>query len=198
MTKTFLSAALVAGALLTQVSIAAVPTLAMTFDTNVTPIGTTSSQEAKIQAAENKIKDVVGSEEFRTAVLNHTYNGKKTFVDNGGLSNAQIYKAIIEGSEKLRPGIDNAMDLKLEVFNRQDTTVGYTFPNVIRVWMNSKFLNKYQAANVTTNMMHEWLHKIGFDHAVNYTPARDHSVPYAIGYIVKRLAKQYVLQGYLD
>ena len=82
MTKSFLSTVLITGLMSAQTVFATVPTLAMTFDTNVTPIGTTSSQEAKIQAAEMKIKDVVGSEEFRSAVLNHTYGGKKTFVDN--------------------------------------------------------------------------------------------------------------------
>jgi hypothetical protein len=82
------------------------------------------------------------------------------------------------------------MDLELEIFNRNDTTVGYTFPNVIRVWMNSKFLNKYNAANVTTNMMHEWLHKLGFGHAYENTPTRKYSVPYAIGYLVAKIAKK--------
>jgi len=167
-----------------------VPQAAFNFDVNVKLVNFNSTQEDKILRASDLIKQVVASEEFKNAILNHTYNGKKSFVDNGGLSNAQIYKAIIEGSEKLRPGIDNQMDLELEVFNRSDTTVGYTFPNVIRVWMNSKFLNKYNPADVTTNMMHEWLHKLGFKHAYDNTPTRKYSVPYAIGYLVAKIAKK--------
>jgi hypothetical protein len=38
--------------------------------------------------------------------------------------------------------------------------------------------------------MHEWLHKIGFSHAVKDTPERIYSVPYAIGYIVKGIARE--------
>lgn len=167
-----------------------VPQAALNFDVNVKLANFNSTQEDKILRASDLIKRVVGSEEFKNAILNHTYGGKKTFVDNRGFSNAEIYKAIIEGSEKLRPGIDNQMDLELEVFTRSDTTVGYTFPNVIKVWMNSKFLNRYQAANVTTNMMHEWLHKLGFGHAYKNTANRKYSVPYAVGYLVARLAKK--------
>lgn len=191
MTKTFLSAALVAGALLTQVSIAAVPTLAMTFDTNVTPIGTTSSQEAKIQAAENKIKDVVGSEEFRTAVLNHTYNGKKTFVDNGGLTNAQIYQKILEGAEKLQPSKNNRMDMSVKLYYQNSSTVGYTTTGSKTINMNTKYFNKYSSSGVSHNMMHEWLHKLGFKHAVNYSTSRNYSVPYAIGNLMGKLAVKY-------
>lgn len=167
-----------------------VPQAALNFDVNVKLDNFNSTQEDKILRASDLIRKVVGSEEFKNAILNHTYNGKKSFVDNGGFSNAQIYKAIIEGSEKLRPGVDNEMDLELEVFSRSDTTVGYTFPNVIKVWMNSKFLNKYSAADVTTNMMHEWLHKLGFKHDHARTANRKYSVPYAVGYLVARIAKK--------
>lgn len=174
-----------------EVSVGApVPSAALNFDVNLKLDNFNAEQEDKILIAADLIKKVVGSEEFKDAILNHTYNGKKTFVDNGGKTNAQIYAAIIEGSETLRPGTDNKMDLDLEVFTRADDTVGYTFPNAIKVWMNSKFLNKNSAANVTTNMMHEWLHKLGFKHSSERTAARPYSVPYAVGYLVARLAQK--------
>lgn len=191
MTKSFFSAALVASVVFAQASSAAVPTLAMTFDTNVTPIGTTSSQEAKIQSAERKIKDVIASDEFRTAVLNHTYNGKKTFVDNGGLTNAQIYQKILEGAEKLQPSKNNAMDMSVKLYYENSSTVGYTTTTSKTINMNTKFFNKYTASGVSHNMMHEWLHKLGFKHAVSYSTSRDYSVPYAIGNLMGKLAVKY-------
>jgi hypothetical protein len=36
--------------------------------------------------------------------------------------------------------------------------------------------------------MHEWMHKIGFTHAVTWSKDRDHTVPYAIGYLIEELA----------
>jgi len=167
-----------------------VPSAAFNFEVNVKLDNFDPEQEDKILVAADLIKKVVGSEEFKKGILNHTYNGKKTFVDNGGQSNAEIYKSIIEGSEKLRPVTDNEMDLELEVFHRSDNTVGYTFPKAIKVWMNSKFLDRNSPAEVTTNMMHEWLHKLGYGHAYAKTANRKYSVPYAIGYLMAKLAKK--------
>jgi hypothetical protein len=191
MTKSFRSIALMTGLLSAQLSYAVVPTLAMTFDTNVTTIGTTSSQEAKIQAAERKIRAVIGSEEFRLAVLNHTYGGRKTFVDNKGLTNAQIYQRILDGAETLQPAKNNAMDISVKLYYQNSTTVGYTMTGSKTINMNTKYFNSYTSSGVSHNMMHEWLHKLGFTHAVNYSTSRNYSVPYAIGNIIGRLAVKY-------
>lgn len=188
MTKSFFRVAIVSSLLSAMTASAAVPNLALTFDTNVATIGTSSSQEAKIQAAERKIRDVIGSEEFRTAVLNHTYKGKKTFVDNGGLTNAQIYQKILDGAEVLQPKKNNAMDVSVKLYYENSSTVGYTTTKSKIINMNTKYFNKYTSSGVSHNMMHEWLHKLGFKHAVNYSTSRDYSVPYAIGNLVGKLA----------
>ncbi len=57
--------------------------------------------------------------------------------------------------------------------------------------MNEKFLNANRPYKVTTNMVHEWCHKLGFKHDVQATPGRKYSVPYAVGYIVRDLAAKY-------
>lgn len=191
MMKSFLSLVLLTGLFTAQNSSAAVPTLALTFDTNVTTVGMTSSQEAKIQAAERKLRAVVGSEAFRTRVLNHTYNGKKTFVDNKGLTNAQIYQKILEGAETLQPKKNNAMDITVKLYYQNSSTVGYTTTGSKVINMNTKFFNKYTSSEVAHNMMHEWVHKLGFTHAVNYSTKRNYSVPYALGKIMNDLAPKY-------
>lgn len=168
-----------------------VPSAALNFDVNVTLNNFSITQGDKILVACDLIKKVIASEEFKNAILNYSYNGKKSFIDNGGLSNAAIYKKIIEGSEALRPGIDNEMDLDLVIYNANTSVVGYTMPNELKVWMNAKFFNRNSAAEVTTNMMHEWLHKLGFQHAQERTVTRPYSVPYAIGYLVSRLAVKF-------
>ena len=168
-----------------------VPTKAITFDTNITTYKFSRAGERKIDSAAELIKAVVSSEEFKKKVLNHKVNGKKTFVDNQGLTNAQIYKRILDASEKLNPGKNNTMDLEVQLYTDNDSnTVGYTYPSRNRVWMNSKYFNKNTPALVTTNMMHEWLHKLGFKHDVENTPTRKYSVPYAVGYMVRDLAKK--------
>lgn len=159
----------------------ALPNEAFTFDINIKFINTTATQQAKFDQAIELIKKVVATEEFRTKILNHTYGGKKTFVDNGGHSNAQIYQKILEGAEKLIPAKNNTMDMEVELYYADNSTVGYTYPNSKRVWVNRKFFTSNTVGRVAANLFHEWLHKIGFGHAVSYSTSRDYSVPYAIG-----------------
>lgn len=166
-----------------------VPSAALNFDINLRMDNFNATQEDKVLTAADLIKKVVASEEFKNRILNHTYNGKKGFAYTD-MTNAEVYKAILEGSEKLSPGSNNTMDLDLEVYTAQNNVVGYTKPSVIRIWMNSKFLNQNNAAEVTTNMMHEWLHKVGFKHPAEKTAIRKYSVPYAVGYLVRNLARK--------
>ncbi len=180
----------IAGCFLFTHAAFAVPTAALTFDTNVLVTNASDSQTAKLRAAEQIIKDIVATEEFRSAVLNHTYNGVKKFVDNEGLTNLEIYNKILEGAEELSPDKNNSMDLQVQLYyNRWTSTVGYTTPSSTRIYMNTKFFNYYTPAEVSRNMIHEWLHKVGFSHASSYSTSRDYSVPYAIGSIMERLAK---------
>ncbi len=83
---------------LEEIESGVIPSAALNFNVNVRMDNEfTTTQSDKIHAASDLIRKVVASDEFRRKVLSHSYNGKKGFVDNGGLSNAQVYKAIIEG-----------------------------------------------------------------------------------------------------
>lgn len=167
---------------------ASIPSLAVTFDTNVYVANGTSTQRTKIDNAEQRIKDIIRSEAFKTKVLNHSYGGVRKFVDNGGLTNTQIYYKILNAAEKLSPTQDNEMDLKIKTYFENSTTVGFTSTASTYINMNTKFLNSYSTSETAKTMVHEWLHKLGFSHAVNYSTSRDYSVPYGVGRIIKELA----------
>ncbi|HXH30290.1 MAG TPA: fibronectin type III domain-containing protein [Bacteriovoracaceae bacterium] len=168
---------------------AQVPEAAGTFDTNVKIYNATSSMTSKIRAAEEHIKRIIASEVFRDAVLNHTYRGVKKFVDNEGLSNEQVYQKILEGAEYLNRDKNNTMDLEVEMYYERSSTVGFTYPNSRKIYANTKYYNDYSPASISGNLMHEWLHKLGFSHASSYSVSRDYSIPYAIGSILSDLAR---------
>jgi hypothetical protein len=168
-----------------------VPHEALIFDASVQFNNFSRADEAKVLKAIEIIKKVVASREFRDRLINFTYQGQKQFVDNRGMSNGQIYRKILNGDEDLRPVIDHHMDLELELYYSRWNTVGYTYPHTLRIWMNTKFFNAYTPAEVAGNIFHEWLHKLGFDHASSHSAARDASVPYALGYLIEELGKQY-------
>lgn len=167
------------------------PTEAITWDANVKMTNFTSAQEEKVLDAVELIKKVIASDEFKNSILNHKYKGKKTFVDNAGLSNSQIYKRILESSEKLNPGKNNTMDVTLVTYYTSANVIGYTLPSVNKIWMNRRYLNTFTPVQVASNLFHEWLHKLGFKHAYERTASRPYSVPYAVGYLVKKLAAKY-------
>lgn len=168
-----------------------VPHEALIFDANISFTNFDKSEQAKVDKAIEIIKKVVASSEFRNRVLNFTYNGKKQFVDNNGLTNAQIYQSLLDASEELLPGKDHQMDLELELYYSWTSTVGYTYPDDLRIYMNTKFFDSYTPAEVADNVFHEWTHKLGYDHDSSYSVSRDSSVPYALGYLIEELGRKY-------
>ncbi|MES2526084.1 MAG: hypothetical protein V4598_03320 [Bdellovibrionota bacterium] len=168
-----------------------VPEEASTFEASIKFVNFEVEQEEKVHKAIDIIKKVIASDEFRTRVINYQYNGNQAYVDNKGLTNEEIYLKLLKGVETLIPEEDYEMDLELELYYSSKNTVGYTYPNTVRIWMNTKYFTPYTPTQVAGNIFHEWTHKLGFDHASTYSIARDSSVPYAVGYLIRDLGKQY-------
>lgn len=168
------------------------PVGALTFDANIEFFNFDTDKQDKMEQAIEILKLVVATEEFRTRVLNHTYNGAKTFVDNGGYTNAQIYQMILEGAERLQPAKNNTMDAQVELYYAATNVVGYTYASSRRIWVNTKYFDAYTAAGVAHNLFHEWMHKLGFVHASSWSSSRDYSVPYALGYLVGEIGKDFL------
>jgi hypothetical protein len=163
--------------------------LALSWEADLNLVNFNTSQEQKIRNAVAIIKKVIISQEFKRKVLNFEYNGDKKFVDNHGLTNEEIYNMIFEGAEKIgNMSKNNAMNVELELYHQKTNTIGYTYPNTVRIWINKKYFSKYSPIKVADNLMHEWMHKLGFTHATKWSRERDHSVPYAVGYIIEELA----------
>lgn len=168
------------------------PNEALTFEVNIELVNATFEQEVKIREAIEIIKMVLATEEFRNKILNFTYKGQNAFVDNRGFSNGQIYQLILNGAEALSPARNNQMDAEVEFYHADTNVVGYTYRNTRRIWINTKFFETNTPAKVAHNLFHEWLHKIGFEHDVNWSQDRDASVPYAIGFIMGEVGKEFL------
>lgn len=168
------------------------PVLATTLSENIDLLNFSVLEEEKMKEAIEIIKLVVATDEFRQRVLNHTFNGQKTFVDNGGRTNAQIYQIILEAAEKLQPAKNNTIDAEVELYYEANSIVGYTYVATRRIWVNTKYFNNYTAAGVAHNLFHEWMHKLGFNHASTWSIQRDYSVPYALGYLIGQLGNDFL------
>ena len=173
-----------------QIASETAPVQALTFDINANLSGFEKDHEEKIFSAFDLIKQVIASDEFKRRVLGYTYKGKKQFVDNNGDSNSQVYKKILEASEKLSSSKNNTMDLDLESYYTKKNVIGYTMPSIKAIFINRRYLDKksFKSNQVAMNLTHEWLHKLGYKHAQKNNSSRPHSVPYAIGYIIREIS----------
>lgn len=168
------------------------PNDAMTFAVNIEMVNATHDQEIKLNEAIEIIKLVIGTEKFRNKVLNFTYKGQNAFINNRGFSNAQIYQIILNAAEALTPTRNNQMEAEVEFYHANTNVVGYTYRNTRRIWINTKFFNSYTPAGVARNLFHEWIHKLGFEHEISWSADRDASVPYALGFIMGEVGKEFL------
>lgn len=170
-----------------------VPAQALSFKSNVTYLsGFTTTDEDKYNQAVAIVKKVVATEAFRTKVLNHTYGGSKTYANAAGKTNAQIYQSILDAAETLQPAKNNTMDVGVKLYYEASSIVGYTNGSITYINVNTKFFDQYDPNEVAGNLFHEWLHKLGYGHDSAATAARPYSVPYAVGYMVRDIGKNFL------
>lgn len=153
------------------------------------------SDQAKVNKAVIIIKKVINSEEFKQRVLAFTYKGKKQFHDNNGMTNLEIYNHLMTGAENLMPDSIGVMNFDLSLYrskNPWSKVKGYTTADSMRIFINKKFFRQstWTPLDVAGNMVHEWVHKMGFGHDYRDNQDRPYSVPYAIGYLLSDIAKE--------
>lgn len=140
------------------------------------------AQAAKFKAALVPLEDVVNSVQWRTAVY------AKTFTTTSKTSK-QVYDHIMTGREVLAKGVDYDMNISVELYEENSNTIGYTYSNSIWTWINNHFFKRYTSGQIAANVMHEWLHKLGYNHssATDYS-----SVPYSLGYLMNEMVDDYL------
>ncbi|MBS1959155.1 MAG: hypothetical protein JST80_06785 [Bdellovibrionales bacterium] len=153
------------------------------------------TQMDKLNFARRIVQTVINSAEFKSKVLNFTYGGQQTFVQNGGLSNQQIYDLLMTGAERYpnQTASDHTMNFQLELYTpawyQSNNVLGYTSLSDPVIHINKNFYNRAEVFEIAMNLTHEWCHKMGFDHDYRSTARRPYSVPYAIGYLVRDLGQ---------
>ena len=128
---------------------------------------------------------ILNSYEFKEMVFGGTY------VENRGMTGKQIWELICTGKDLYNQESDNDIDVFVTMYHNFWTgTVGYTYPNTFKTWMNRKFFSS--EPSILGNVIHESMHNFGFQHVNQNT--RLESVPYKLGYFARDLAKQ-VMEG---
>lgn len=133
---------------------------------------------------------------IRTTFKNdqYSYIDKETrALESKTVTRKKLYSLIMSGWDKFDQTEDGDLDLKATLFyNRWSSAVGYTYPNTFATWINTKFWTGSQediVARIAANIVHEYMHNLGFDHAYKWNPSREFTVPYAVGTIVYEIVK---------
>jgi hypothetical protein len=142
----------------------------------------------KINKASKIAETILNSQEFKSKVIGHTYNGKQQFFDTN-MTTEQVYTKIMGGAESYKMIANGDMDISLTMYYSMVNTIGYTLPDSDTVWLNRKFHSGFDEYEQPSNIVHEWTHKLGFEHAMKWSQSRDYSVPYGVGTIVKELSE---------
>lgn len=167
---------------------------------NITTKDLTPDEQQEINEAAQIAEKLLNSDEFRNWCINHSYERvtitgrlwwkkyhyQKVFgfhytTDTG----KQVYDKIMAGAEVLDPIPDGEADIWVTVDRRNSTRiVGYTYPNSKWQWIYKWVFRSWGPKDVAGNLIHEWCHKLGYDHEYKFTNNREFSVPYSVGYYV--------------
>lgn len=163
-------------------------------DVQIQGLGNFSKQEKeKFLKAIELCKKVVNSKEFKQKIKGYkwtsggvTYN---TFKKCEGLTNEEVYEKFMSGADKFHPEADRDIDLYTTLYYSRKGVVGYTYPNTFKTWINRKFFSSFNLAGIVGNIIHEYMHNMGFGHTSRYNSTRKHTVPYAYGYVARDIAQ---------
>lgn len=164
-------------------------------------------QLAKFEKALDILEEVMNSEEFKTRVISYVRsNGKREYQKNylwkdstRTFTNEEIYELIMTGDEKMRPNTIGEMNFnsRVKICRWYENVgkwcrgvVGSTTPaSSANITLNWKFYKKYETHQMVSNMVHEWLHLLGFLHGK--VDMRE-EVPYVVGGIAGQVAKEFL------
>lgn len=145
--------------------------------------GFTSGEKKRFKMALKYGHTVLNSKEFRERMQ------KSFFRESNGLSGEQVWELICKGKDLYNPESDHDIDVFVTMYENFWTgTVGYTYPNTLKSWINRKFFRKFSEPEIFGNVMHEAMHNFGFDHVD--LKHKHETVPYKVGYITRDLLKE--------
>jgi hypothetical protein len=164
--------------------------------------------------------EALGSDEFQDFMANFSYdlkvcsgrwwwkkcrtdvieNFKDSYINVNGvrkyMEKEEVYHHLMTAEEVLsEDGEDKEADIFMELDRRSSRNVlGYTYSNTTKQWIYNSFFKNGDDWDIAGNIVHEWVHKMGYGHAYKRTATRQYSVPYAVGYFVRDYVEKALTQ----
>lgn len=157
--------------------------------------GFNSLQKELMANAINKFEQVMNTEALKQEIINFSCSLGDRFENNAGMTNQQVYEKIMTAAEEYKPDQDYTANLHLVLVRKRKPwftrypAIGYGRPGQAKIYTYTWWFNQAKDYEYAGHIAHEWAHKIGFDHSFKPTKTRRFSVPYALGDIVEKLAR---------
>lgn len=169
------------------------PTLALTLKVadrdNLTTV-----QTRKLDQAVTIVNQVINGHEFRSRVLAFRFEGRERFAQANGLTNAQVYDVLMSGAELFpkRSAADQVADLRVSIYHPPwyksfGPATAFTSPGDAYLHIYNRYFDGAALSELSATLIHEWSHKLGFDHDSESTSRRPYTVPYGLGTIVSQI-----------
>lgn len=145
-------------------------------------------EKVRLEEARVKLEICVNHPRFKQLFFQADFSGETSHWKNK--RRVDIWNHFMSGAETLQPEIDNEADITQDIFNpsfRTRNTVGYTYKTVITQWINRKFFWAWKLVKIASNILHEWGHKLGFDHDFKRTARRPFSICYQLNRILEQV-----------
>lgn len=157
-------------------------------------------QRVKLERAIDLLDTIINSEEFKRKVIAYTRpNGSRSYSKNylwydttKRLTNEDIYMILMTGDEKMRPHTLSEMNLNIKKYKSPwwsvvgKKVIGWTSPSSsARINVNWRFYDDFEIHQMAGNIMHEWIHLLGFLHGKENA---HQEVPYVVGRIASEMA----------
>ena len=91
----------------------------------------------------------------------------------------------MSGVEELDPDADHTIDIEVDDYYTFKKVIGHTYPNTRTIHTNTKYFDStditpgnHHRKQSGSNFLHEYFHKIGFDHDFRATSRRPSSLCY--------------------
>jgi len=123
-------------------------------------------ENAMLLEAAGKLNFIVKTQCFKEEIM------KRDLIQTGGKSNIEVYKSLIHSN----------ITVDIEMYWSIKKVLGYTYPNVMKEWINRRYAKSWGICELASLLAHETSHKVGYGHDFYNTKSRQYSVPYSINH----------------
>ena len=143
----------------------------------------TDEEAVRIKLALYALGPVLSSDILRKKVL------MSTFTETRGFTNEGLLNTLLSGKDGKDKEADYDVDIEITGYRKKSRTIGYTYLNHYKSWLNKYHLSRMSPQRICGHVMHELFHRLGWSHKGKHST----SVPYRMGKLIQEAYVEYYM-----